>query len=99
MFWKLKISDIETNRSLKDFGKINFQLYKFISNYDVRRPHNEKIDIAQVNSNDVFIVLDGQQRLTSLYIGLQGSRTIKKPYYTKDNPLAYKEWKLIVFQS
>lgn len=94
LFWKLKTSDIETDRSLKDSGKINFQLYKFISDYDVRRPHNEKIDIAQVNSNDVFIVLDGQQRLTSLYIGLKGSRTLKKPYYTKDNPLAYEEKKL-----
>lgn len=94
LFWKLKKTDIETDRTVQDSDKINFQLYKFISNYDVRRPHNEKIDIAQVNSNDVIIVLDGQQRLTSLYIGLVGSRTLKKPYFSKDNPDAYEERRL-----
>ncbi|GAA7234337.1 DUF262 domain-containing protein [Helicobacter pylori] len=37
------------------------------------------------------IVLDGQQRLTSLYIGLKGTRTLKKKWAKNDNPNAYEE--------
>ncbi len=37
------------------------------------------------------IVLDGQQRLTSLYIGLKGTRTLKKKWAKNDNPNAYEK--------
>lgn len=47
--------------------------YQFITNYDERKPHNEKIYIEQISRDDLSIVLDGQQRLTSLYIGLKGN--------------------------
>ncbi len=40
------------------------------------------------------IVLDGQQRLTSLYIGLKGTRTLKKKGARRDNPNAYEEKRL-----
>ncbi|GAA9840059.1 hypothetical protein VN0561_11990 [Helicobacter pylori] len=40
------------------------------------------------------IVLDGQQRLTSLYIGLKGTRTLKKRGARNDNPNAYEEKRL-----
>ncbi|AFF19929.1 hypothetical protein HPELS_01820 [Helicobacter pylori ELS37] len=40
------------------------------------------------------IVLDGQQRLTSLYIGLKGTRTLKKKNARNDNPNAYEEKRL-----
>ena len=72
LFWKLKKSDFET-------GDLNFQLYKFIEDFDGSDVHNKSVDIAKVNSNDLCLVLDGQQRLTSLYIGLKGSRTVKRP--------------------
>ncbi len=39
----------------------------------------------------MYIVLDGQQRLTSLYIGLKGTRTLKKKKARYDNPNAYEE--------
>lgn len=95
LFWKLRKTDVETDKSaLPDSDKLNFQLYQFIEDYDVRNPHNEKIDIAKVNSNDLNIVLDGQQRLTSLYIGLKGSRTLKKPKGWWDNPNAFELKKL-----
>ncbi len=42
----------------------------------------------------MFIVLDGQQRLTSLYIGLKGTRTLKKKKARNDNPNAYEEKRL-----
>lgn len=95
LFWKLRKTDVETDRSAQtDSDKLNFQLYQFIEDYDIRKPHNEKIDIAKVNSNDLNIVLDGQQRLTSLYIGLKGSRTLKKPKSWWDNPNAFELKKL-----
>lgn len=42
----------------------------------------------------MYIVLDGQQRLTSLYIGLKGTRTLKKKWGKYDNPNAYEEKRL-----
>ncbi|GAA7073292.1 hypothetical protein HpBGD3_07120 [Helicobacter pylori] len=71
LFWKLQKEDIAKNE--RDSDKLNFQLYKFITNYDERKPHNEKIGIEQIIRDDLSIVLDGQQRLTSLYIGLKGN--------------------------
>ena len=95
LFWKLRKTDVETDRFAQpNSDKLNFQLYRFIEDYDVRNPHNEKIDIAKVNSNDLNIVLDGQQRLTSLFIGLKGSRTLKKPKGWWDNPNAFELKKL-----
>ena len=97
LFWKLKKDDIETNKDAKeDSEKLNFQLYKFIENYDERKTHNEKVNIEQINSDDLSIVLDGQQRLTSLYIGLKGTRTLKKPKAWWDNPNAFEEKQLFL---
>ncbi|GAA9858159.1 hypothetical protein VN0622_12630 [Helicobacter pylori] len=42
----------------------------------------------------MYIVLDGQQRLTSLYIGLKGTRTLKKNRAKNDNPNVYEEKRL-----
>ncbi|WQV96726.1 DUF262 domain-containing protein [Helicobacter pylori] len=72
LFWKLQRKDIATSNE-QDNNKLNFQLYQFITNYDERKPHNEKIRIEQIRRDDLYIVLDGQQRLTSLYIGLKGN--------------------------
>ena len=50
LFWNLKKTDIETDNSDREAeeGKLNFQLYKFIENFDVRKSHNEKINITQI---------------------------------------------------
>ncbi len=72
LFWKLQKEDIAKSDE-QDENKLNFQLYQFITNYDERKPHNEKIYIEQIMRNELCIVLDGQQRLTSLYIGLKGN--------------------------
>jgi len=95
LFWKLRKSDIETNRDIDtESDKLNFQLYKLLEKYDERIVHNEKINIEQINSDDLHIILDGQQRLTSLYVGLKGSRTLKRKRSWIDNPNAYEEKKL-----
>ncbi len=60
----------------------------------MRKPHNEKIRIEQIRRDDLSIVLDGQQRLTSLYIGLKGTRTLKKKNAKINNPNAYEEKRL-----
>ncbi len=93
LFWKLQKEDIAKSDE-QDENKLNFQLYQFITNYDERKPHNEKIYIEQISRDDLCIVLDGQQRLTSLYIGLKGTRTLKKKNARNDNPNAYEEKRL-----
>ncbi len=93
LFWKLQKENIAKSDE-QDSDKLNFQLYQFITNYDERKPHNEKIRIEQIRRDDLSIVLDGQQRLTSLYIGLKGTRTLKKKNARNDNPNAYEEKRL-----
>ncbi|WQS02498.1 DUF262 domain-containing HNH endonuclease family protein [Helicobacter pylori] len=97
LFWKLPKEDIAKSGE-QDSDKLNFQLYQFITNYDERKPHNEKIYIEQIKRDELYIVLDGQQRLTSLYIGLKGTRTLRKKRSKKgsrnDNPNAYEEKRL-----
>ena len=61
LFWKIK----EDNK--KDWAS-----YEFIRDYDEDAPHNKDADLSGINK-DIYLVLDGQQRLTSLYIGLRGS--------------------------
>ncbi len=93
LFWKLQKEDIARSDE-QDSDKLNFQLYQFITNYDERKPHNEKIRIEEIRRDDLYIVLDGQQRLTSLYIGLKGTRTLKRNKARNDNPNAYEEKRL-----
>ncbi|GAA8853557.1 DUF262 domain-containing protein [Helicobacter pylori] len=93
LFWKLQKEDIAKSDE-QDSDKLNFQLYRFITNYDERKPHNEKIRIEEIRRDDLYIVLDGQQRLTSLYIGLKGTRTLRKKYAKNDNPNNYEEKRL-----
>lgn len=50
----------------------DFTFYEFIRNYHERdSKHNKKAEF--LNEGDITAILDGQQRLTSLYIGLLGS--------------------------
>ncbi len=50
--------------------------------------------IEEIRRDDLYIVLDGQQRLTSLYIGIKGTRTLKKKWARNDNPNVYEEKRL-----
>lgn len=74
-------------------NKDNFQFYEFIRNYHERdRRHNDPANLNGVG--DLYGILDGQQRLTALYIGLQGSYAYKLPRYRWDSPWAFPERKL-----
>lgn len=57
--------------------KKDFKFYKFLDKYrEWFKVHNEHISSDIIN--DFYAVLDGQQRLTSLYIGLCGSYAYKE---------------------
>ncbi len=55
LFWELQRKDIATSNE-QDNNKLNFQLYQFITNYDERKSHNEKIRIEQIMRDDLSIV-------------------------------------------
>jgi len=73
LFWELK----PENRD-------KWEVYNLISNFSEVNAHN---DLANTNCvQQLTLILDGQQRLTSLLIGLKGSFIIKKKYLSWSNP-------------
>ena len=65
-----------------------FVFYEFVRNFHERdNKHNLKAEIT--GHDDIIGVLDGQQRLTSLYIGLTGSYAKKDKARRWDNDLAF----------
>jgi len=77
-----------------DKSKVNdFQFYEFLRNYhekDCR--HNRKADL--ISDEDVIAILDGQQRMTSLYVALSGTFAKKLPYRRWEDKHAYPQKKL-----
>ena len=72
-----------------------FKFYEFLRDYHQKdNKHNPKANIS--GSDDVMAVLDGQQRLTSLYIALKGTYANKIAYKKWVNPLAYPKKKLYI---
>lgn len=77
LFWKVDKTRIK-----------DFQFYEFLKNYhEKKNTHNSKVDLT--NDKDVVALLDGQQRLTSLYVALTGSYAKKKPYHQWNNDAAF----------
>lgn len=61
-----------------------YKFYSFISGFRERyKIHNE--EVSTDGTNGFTAILDGQQRLTSLYIGLKGSYAYKEPRKRWDN--------------
>lgn len=69
MVWTVEDGDI----------KNNFKFYGFLRRYCQRFEEENPHTPTNANSDDFMAVIDGQQRLTSLYIGLNGSYAYKKP--------------------
>ncbi len=61
LFWKIR-----------EERKNDWIAYSFLNDFDKSDPHNDVANLAGVNQ-DIYLVLDGQQRLTSILIGLKGS--------------------------
>ena len=84
LFWKVDKSRIK-----------DFQFYEFLKHYHEKNSkHNNKADLSQ--EEDVIAILDGQQRMTSLYLALTGTYAKKLPYYTWSNPNAFPKKKLFL---
>jgi len=81
LFWELKLE----NRD-------KWETYRFIDAANQSGTHNQIV--ATDGVQQVTLVLDGQQRLTSLLIGLKGYYKIKKKYMKWDNPEAWKQHRL-----
>lgn len=82
LFWKVPKEKVS-----------EFQFYEFLRDYQQKdKRHNPKANVS--GSDDVMAVLDGQQRLTSLYIALKGTYASKLSYKRWDNPQAYPKKRL-----
>lgn len=62
-------------------------IYKFEANFRQGVSWNEKVE---PDGRKVTFVLDGQQRLTSLLIGLQGSFTLREKYGRREKSTSYR---------
>jgi len=72
----------------------DYQFYRFLDRYHERdHRHNEKIPLMK-GERPVVAVLDGQQRLTALNLGLRGWYAEKLPYYRHSSDWAYPKRKL-----
>lgn len=77
LFWKVK-----------EDTKADFRFYQFLKKYvEIHATHNDTI--ATNGVNDFHAVLDGQQRLTALYLGLCGSYAFRRYYGSKS---VHSEW-------
>ena len=64
--------------------KNQYKFYGFLKQYRERyQTHNEEFDTS--GANDFMAVLDGQQRLAAIYIGMKGSYAYKLPRLWWDN--------------
>lgn len=71
----------------------DFQFYEFIRDFHERNSrHNPKANLS--GEDNIIAILDGQQRLTSLYIGLKGFYAYKEPKKQWKNDLAFPKRKL-----
>lgn len=77
LFWK-----VEPDKSAQ------FKFYGFVQNYHERDAAHCP-ELGSLPNRELTAVLDGQQRLTALNIGLRGSMTIKEPNKWRTNPNAF----------
>ena len=67
----------------------SYKFYSFLKKYHpLTNKHNKEYTHE---SSHITAILDGQQRLTALYIGLRGSYAVKKKNYTIDKESSYLE--------
>ncbi|HOO62185.1 MAG TPA: DUF262 domain-containing protein [Bacillota bacterium] len=71
-----------------------YSLYEFIKNYHERDAFINPHAPTPITKESVYAVLDGQQRLTSLFIALQGSLAMKLPMKRWNNDDAFPKKEL-----
>lgn len=70
-----------------------WDIYRFVENFRYGETHNE---LVEPDGREVAMVLDGQQRLTSLLIGLRGSYSVKLKRKRHSNPDAWVRQRLYI---
>lgn len=79
LFWKVQSNTVD-----------EYKWYDFVTRYHQKdRKHNP--EYSPSDSDALIAILDGQQRLTALNIGLTGSYSDKRPHLRWNNPNAYPE--------
>lgn len=82
LFWEVRSENIS-----------KFKFYRFLRNYHERdERHNQ--EASHSGERDIIAILDGQQRLTSIYLALKGSYAAKLPYHRVSSDHAYPEKRL-----
>jgi uncharacterized protein with ParB-like and HNH nuclease domain len=67
----------------------NYVFYKFLENYHQRDTFlNIRVPNPELKE-EIIGVLDGQQRLSSIYLALQGTYAVKKNYFPWENDAAF----------
>ncbi|MBQ3774703.1 MAG: DUF262 domain-containing protein [Ruminobacter sp.] len=77
LFWEIDESKL-----------VDYNFYEFLRNYHEKDANHIKL-IDLKGAKGVTAVLDGQQRLTSLYIGLKGSYAYRLKYRREKNSESY----------
>lgn len=83
LFWDLKENNVN-----------KYTFYKFIQNYHERDNNKNEISPRSELRKNIIGVLDGQQRISSMYIALQGTYAYKKAYFSWNNDRAFPIRKL-----
>lgn len=83
LFWSIEAENYDKWRA-----------YQFLIDGKDGGIHNPEANLSSVT--ELHLILDGQQRLTSLNIGLRGTYTVKKKYGRKDNPDAWSKRTLFI---
>lgn len=81
---------------VKGEEKNNYTFYKFIQEYHDRDNYLNEIAPQPELKDEIIGVLDGQQRLGSMYLSLQGSYAYKKPYGRWENDGSFPKRKFYV---
>lgn len=82
LFWRVKADTVK-----------DFQFYDFLTDYhEKNNPYAPKTSVPA--GHEVVAILDGQQRLTALNIGLYGSHAERLPYKHAANADAYPKRRL-----
>lgn len=84
LFWKVREESVD-----------KYQFYKFITSFtEMDNTHNQKANVS--GEKEITCILDGQQRLSALYIGLRGTYAKKIPWRRRNNPDNFIGRKLFV---
>lgn len=85
LFWKVSPERSE-----------EYNFYQFITDYDQRTKTHNPRHPSPASLTGLTAVLDGQQRLTALNIGLHGTYASKRKYYKWSSPHAFPKRRLHV---